>query len=153
MANLPDYCWEIINLRALFETPEAGQIIPAKVCGTITRDLWLRRLTWITRRPSTSSFKCEPHVTPQIDVQMEIHGRVQYLISPEFSPIENLQTVFEFVALTGAILFPSTEFKVAFKNPLILKTYPVEVVISLHCMSGLTLEQIKQEIERLWNEA
>ena len=126
--------WEIINLVGRFETGERRQVVRAKlVPPELDRDLWLRRIVWTVRQqaPTFAVANFE-----QFDFKMRVSEPVSHLIAPDFTPLENIEIVFECVAPWGLYLRPGTKFEALFRNPRVLRAWPVDVIVSLHCSLG-----------------
>jgi len=136
--------WEIINLVGRFEKPERRQVVIAKIVDPTDRPLWLRRLSKSTRHPKANTFDVVSINNP-INVKMSVKSDLQYIITPDFAPVESLETIFECVAPMGLVLKPNTIFNVFFRNERVLRTVPLEVVVSLHCSRDFEeLESLKK---------
>lgn len=140
--------WEIINLKGTFTSPAADQTVKGQLFGTVEADLWVRRVTYTVRRPfafAGNIFKAQSDyfnkLNPNIDFTLLINSYNRYVISPEQTPLENIETVFEAVAPAGLVLRCSANIVATFTNtrPLIptsgtpsVGEIPTEAIISLH---------------------
>lgn len=136
--------WEIINLKGVFESSEANQSVKGQLFGIVEADLWVRRVTYTVRRPlafAGNIFKAQSDyfnkLNPNIDFTLLINSYNRYVISPQETPLENIETVFEAVAPAGLILRSAANIVATFSNTRALTTgkdgeVPTEAIISLH---------------------
>lgn len=134
--------WTIYNLKARWESTTADKQVKAQITGTVETDTWIRRVTYTVRRPNFAAgsiWKAQSdyfnRLNPNIDVeQFLVKGFCNYFISPEATPLENIEAVFECVCPAGLVLTCDASIMAFFRN---LRAFtsdevPVEVIISLH---------------------
>lgn len=134
--------WEIINLKGEFTSLAAEQEVSGQMNGIVEADLWVRRVTYTVRRPNAFAgniFKAQSdyynRLNPNIDFTLLVNSYCRYLIAPEQTPLENIETVFECVCPAGMILRCSANIKATFVNLRALSETenPTQAIISLHC--------------------
>lgn len=134
--------WEIINLVGRFESGAANTQVQAKLQGIVEADLWVRRVTYTVRRPRAFAgniFKAQSDyfnkLNPNIDFTLIVNSYCRYFISPEPTPLENIETVFECVCPAGLVLRCAASMVATFtiRRDLAPDEIPTEAIISLHC--------------------
>lgn len=143
--------WEIINIAGQFNEGTADQHVRGQITGIVEADLWVRRVTYTVKRPSAFSgsiFKAQSdyfnRLNPNIDFTLQINSHCKYLISPDPTPIENIEQTFECVCPVGFVLGCSANIQAEFVNT---RTFlcgqeteadngecPTIVVITLHAV-------------------
>lgn len=140
--------WEIINLSAQFEDTAANQVIPAKQSGIVEQDLWIREVKYTVARPNAfqgNILKGESDhynkLNPNIKFSLIVNSWCRYLISPDFTPLENIEQVFECVCPIGFVLSCNSQMTAQFTNCRALfdtsetnSEIPTEVTISFHAI-------------------
>lgn len=133
--------WEMINLVGRWTGGAANQNVDGEVNGMVTSDMWIRKVTYTVRRPNAFAgnvFKAQSDYynakNPNIDFQLIVNSYFRYMISPEFSPLENIETAFECVCPVGLVLRCSASLDASFVN---LRAFaedenPTEAIITLH---------------------
>lgn len=133
--------WEMISLVGRWTSTAADQNVEGQINGVVTSDMWIRKVMYTVRRPLAfpgSVFKAQSDYynakNPNIDFQLTINSYARYLISPEFSPLENIETAFECVCPVGLVLRCSASIKALFTN---LRAFaadenPTEAIITMH---------------------
>ena len=134
--------WEIINLKARWDSTTADEVVQAQTLGVIESDLWIRRVAYTVRRPrfaQGSIWKAQSDyfnkLNPNIDVlSFIVHSFCNYIISTEATPLENIEAIFECVCPAGLVLKCSASIEALFTNnrALAADEVPTEVIISLH---------------------
>lgn len=133
--------WEIINVFGQFNDTAANKTVKGQLFGVVAADEWVRRVTYTVRRPRAfagNGFKGQwdyfNRLNPNIDFTLLINSYCRYTISPEFTPLENIETVFECVCPAGLILRCSANLLAEFQNlrALAEDEIPTQVVISFH---------------------
>lgn len=139
---------EIIEVVGRFEESTSEQVVVARPCDGGTSGLWVRRMTWTLRRQeSGDALPWAPHRQP-IDVRVSVGGEQKYIISPEWTPIENLLESFELVAPWGLTIGPNATLEFSFRNRSELVCLPIEVTIALHAARRLPNED---ELKHMWD--
>lgn len=143
--------WEMANISGCFTSGAADQCIPGQI-SNICADLWIRRVTYTVRRPNAFAgniFKAQSDYynakNPNIDFTLLINSYCRYFISPEPSPLENIEAVFDCICPAGLVLRCNSCVTATFKNcrPLLCDDpqstdpccggeVPTNVVITLH---------------------
>jgi hypothetical protein len=135
--------WEIINLKGRFTSTAADQPVQGQLFGIVEADLWVRRVTYTVKRPNAFAgniFKAQSdyynRLNPNIDFTLIVNSYCRYTISPEFTPLENIESVFECVCPAGLILRCSANLVSQFVNTRTLQVdeVPTEAVITFHAM-------------------
>ncbi len=140
--------WEIVNINGEFTSGAANTQIPFQALqGIVEVDLWIRKVTYTVRRPNAFAnniFKAQSdyynRLNPNIDFTMVVKSYCRYVISPDPTPLENIEQVFECVCPVGFVLGCSTQISGNFTN---LRAFsdgtnntpdeiPTNVVITLH---------------------
>ncbi|SRR6266542_601380 len=144
--TIPDcpWAWEIINLCASFVSGTAGKTISAQLAGVISRDLWVRKITYTVRRPNAfagSIFKAQSDhfnkLNPNVDFTLIVKSYWNYVISADPTPLENIEMVFECVCPVGFVLGCASTISATFTllRALAADEIPYNVCISLHAVS------------------
>ena len=135
--------WEVLNLVARWEALTADQQIEAKTLEQICNDLWVRDLKYTVRRPLFqvgSPWKGEwdyyNSLNPNIDFTLIIKSYIDYAISPDPTPLENIVTSFDCVCPAGLVLRNGATFDSFFTNLRALQAdeNPTEAVVTFHCL-------------------
>lgn len=138
--------WEIINLKGTFTSGAAGTSVQAQMFGIVAADLWVRRVTYTVKLPNVAGNLLSPQyayynrLNPNIDFTLLINSYCRYTISPELTPLENIETVFECVCPAGIVLGATSNMSASLQ---LTRTYsdgtngsiaevPLSVVISFH---------------------
>lgn len=133
--------WEMINLVGRWTSTAADQNVKGQINGIVTSDMWVREVTYTVRRPNAfqgNVFKAQSDyynmLNPNIDFQLTINSYCRYLISPEFTPLENIKTVFSRVSTLGLVLRCSANINANFINLREFETdeNPTEAIITMH---------------------
>lgn len=148
--------WEVVNVAATFSTADVSGNIPAETTvkgqlfGTIQKDLWIRKVTYTVRRPNAYAgniFKAQSDFfnsqNPNIDFQLVINSYDRYVVSSDFTPVENVEMVFSASAPAGLVMGPSSSVEATFinrriffggQNVLLLPVgeNPTQVIFSFH---------------------
>lgn len=137
--------WELINLYARWDSGAADQLIPAQITGIVETDLWIREVKYTVRRPNAylgSPLKGQSDfynsLNPCIDFQLNINSYARYIISQQWTPLENIRETFQCVCPAGLVLGCSANVQALFRN---VRTFgeeeiPTEAIITL---SGVRL--------------
>lgn len=135
--------WEILNLVARWEAVTADQQIEAKTLEQICNDLWVRDLKYTVRRPlfqvgspwrdQWNYYKAR---NPEIDFTLIIKSYVDYAISPDPTPLENIVTRFDCVCPAGLVLKFGATFDSFFTNiaALAADENPMEAIVTFHAL-------------------
>lgn len=140
--------WEIINLCAQFEDTAANQYIPAKQGGIVEQDLWVRKVVYTVTRPNAfqgNIFKGQSDhfnkLNPGLKFSLIVNSWCKYLISPDFTPLENIEQVFECVCPIGFVLSCNSQMTAQITNCRALfdtsetnTEIPTEVTITFHAI-------------------
>lgn len=135
--------WEAINIVGLFESTDANQAVSGQV-GCIPSDLWVQEVRTTVRRPNAfpgSVLKAQADyynsLNSNIDVTLEIDSFVNYVISSDPTPLENLAIQFDCKCPPFFILGCTAEISATFTNRRALASdeVPTEAVITLHGIS------------------
>lgn len=133
--------WEMINLVGRWTSTAADQNVKGQLNGLVTSDMWIRKVMYTVRRPNAFAgnvFKAQSDYynakNPNIDFQLTVNSYVRYLISPEFSPLESIETAFECVCPVGLVLRCSASMNANFINLREFATdeNPTEAIITMH---------------------
>lgn len=133
--------WEMINLVGRWTSTAADQNVKGQINGMVTSDMWIRKVMYTVRRPNAFAgnvFKAQSDYynakNPNIDFQLTINSYCRYLISPEFSPLENIEMAFECVCPVGLVLRCSANINAYFINLREFATdeNPTEAIITMH---------------------
>jgi hypothetical protein len=110
--------------------------------------MWVRSVTYTVKRPNAFAgniFKAQSDyfnsLNPNIDFQLTIKSYCQYVIAPDFTPLENIEQVFECVCPAGFVLGCSTNILAEFVNTRDFANdeIPTIVAVTLHAMRLPTL--------------
>jgi len=106
----PAFTLKAIPVCATFTSTEP-KTIPAQFGTLITRDLWIRKITYTVRRPNAfagSIFKAQSDVfnaqNPNVDFTLTVKSFTDFVIASEPTPLETLELVFECVCPIGFVL-------------------------------------------------
>jgi hypothetical protein len=133
--------WEIRNISGTFTALTANQIVNASIPVGVETDLWIQKITYTVQRPNAfagSIFKAQSDefnkLNPDIDFELIIRSIIPYVISTDFTPLENIPNVFECVCPAGLILTCAANVQARFQNirTLAADENPTIVTISLH---------------------
>jgi len=115
--------WEIINLVGRFNDGAANQSVQGQLTGIVETDLWVRKVTYTVQRPNAFAgniFKAQSdwynRLNPNINFTLSVKSYARYMISPEPTPLENIEQVFECVCPIGFVLGCSTQMSAFFTN-------------------------------------
>lgn len=132
--------WEMLSFTGRFTSLAANQNVEGQQSGVVTSDLWVREVKYTVRRPNAFAgnvFKAQSDYynakNPNIDFRLTINSYCRYLISPEFTPLENIESVFQRVTPIGLVLRCSANIVARFTN---LRAFasdenPTEAIITL----------------------
>ncbi len=134
--------WEILDVKACFTTPACGQVVQGKFCLT-TGDMLIRKVTVTVERPNAfpgNIFKAQSDFfnsqNPNIHAQLEIISWCKYVISEDFTPLQNIPIIFDcacpldFTLRCNATIIGRFINKRAFAP----QELPVEVTVSFHAI-------------------
>lgn len=144
--------WEIINVKGCFTSDAAGQCIDAEVQNLCGYDLTVRDVVYTVRTPNAwpgsvlgPQARFFNGLKPDINFKMLIKSFCPYVISADFTPLENLPQRFECYCEFNMILTCGACIIAQFVNcrPLLCSDpastdpccpgeVPTEVVISIH---------------------
>lgn len=133
--------WEMLSFVGRFTSLAANQMVEGEKNGIVTSDLWVREVKYTVRRPHAfagSVFKAQSDYynakNPNIDFQLTVNSYCRYLISPDFSPLENIESVFQRVTPIGLVLRCSANIVARFTNLRALADdeNPTEAIITFH---------------------
>jgi len=133
----PAFMLKAIPICATFTSTEP-KTIPAQFGTLITRDLWIRKITYTVRRPNAfagSIFKAQSDVNnalnPNVDFRLTVKSFTDYVIASEPTPLETLQLVFECVCPIGFVLGCAATIEADFtlRRTLAAEEIPYEVCI------------------------
>lgn len=148
--------WEVVNVAATFSTADDAGNIPAETTvkgqlfGTIQKDLWIRKVIYTVRRPNAYAgniFKAQSDFfnskNPNIDFQLVVNSYDKYVISSDFTPVEDVEMVFEAAAPAGLVLGPASSVEATFINRRVffggqnlfrvpVGENPTQVILSFH---------------------
>ena len=136
--------WEILNVVARFTDGAANQNIPYQLAeGIVETDLWIRKITYTVQRPNAfpgSIFKAQSdyfnRLNPNINFTMTVKSYCRYVISPTFTPLENIEQQFECVCPIGFVLGCSSQFSGTMTNlrPFEAGENPTIATITFHAV-------------------
>lgn len=136
--------WEIINIRGTWATTDANQTVRGQFDGLVEADLWVKDVQYTVKRPNAfagSIFKPQADYfnmkNPNIDFQLIINSYCRYLISPTFTPLENIKQAFSrCCSELGLVLRCSARPEAQFTNTRTLADdeIPTIAVISMHAI-------------------
>ena len=133
--------WEVLNLVGRFESGAANTVVPGDFNGIIEADLWVRKVTYTVRRPNAFAgnvLKAQSDYynakNPNIDFTLTVNSYCRYLISPQQTPLENIEMAFEANAPAGMVLRCSSRIDAQYTllRALADDEIPTEAVITLH---------------------
>jgi hypothetical protein len=139
----PAFIWRPLNICATFTTTEP-KTIKGQVEGIITRDLWIRKVVYTVRRPNAfagSIFKAQSDhfnkLNPNVDFTLIVRSYFDYVISPDPTPLENIEMVFECVCPIGFVIGCAATIEADFtlRRALAADEIPYEVCITLHAIT------------------
>lgn len=142
--------WEILKLTGTFETGAANTEVEGQLDGIVEADLWVRKVVYTVKRPNAfanSIFKAQSDFfnakNPNIDFTLTIKSHCRYLISPDPTPLENIENTFECVCPVGFVLGCSAQIRATFVNTrefvgtsgqVVVGEIPTIAVITMHCV-------------------
>lgn len=135
--------WEIFNLKGTFTDGTANETVDGVIQGLVEADLWVRKVTYTVRRPEAYAgniFKAQSDYfnarNPNIDFTLQINSYCRYLISPQMTPLENIEIAFECVCPVGLVFRASASFSSQFTLLRAVDTdngeVPMDAVITFH---------------------
>jgi hypothetical protein len=137
----PAYVLKSINLCASFTSTAPSTITAQPDSGfVLTRDIWVRKLTYTVRRPNAfagSIFKAQSDVNnalnPNVDFTLIVRSYADYVIASDPTPLETLPLVFECVCPIGFVVSCATTFEAFFtlRRTLAADEIPYEVCLTL----------------------
>jgi hypothetical protein len=139
----PAFMWKIIPICATFVSTEP-KTIPAQVASLITRDLWVRKITYTVRRPNAfagSIFKAQSDhfnaLNPNVDFNLLIRSYFEYVIASDPTPLETIGMVFECVCPIGFVLGCAASIEATFTllRALAEDEIPYNVCIVFHTIT------------------
>jgi hypothetical protein len=139
----PAFVWKLIDICADFTTTEP-KTISAQVTSVITRDLWVRKITYTVRRPNAfagSIFKAQSDhfnkLNPNVDFTLTIHSYFDYVITADPTPLENIEMVFECVCPIGFVIGCALSIEATYTllRALAADEVPYNVCITLHTIT------------------
>lgn len=116
--------WELINVVGTWTDVAANQGIEGDSGGIIESDLWLRSIKHTVQRPNAfagSILKAQSDyynaLNPNINLQLIINSSpCNYLISPDYTPLENLGERFECDCPAGMVLACGASIQANYTN-------------------------------------
>jgi hypothetical protein len=133
----PAFMLKSIPICGTFTSTEP-KTIPAQFGTLITRDLWVRKITYTVRRPNAfagSIFKAQSDVNnalnPNVDFTLTVKSFTDYVIASTPTPLESLELVFECVCPIGFVLGCAATIQADFtlRRALAADEVPYEVCI------------------------
>jgi hypothetical protein len=133
----PAFMLKAIPICGTFTSTEP-KTIPAQFGTLITRDLWIRKITYTVRRPNAfagSIFKAQSDVNnalnPNVDFTLTVKSFTDYAIVSTPTPLETLDLVFECVCPIGFVLGCAATIQADFtlRRALAADEVPYEVCI------------------------
>jgi hypothetical protein len=133
----PAFMLKSVPICASFTSTEP-KTIPAQFGSLITRDLWVRKITYTVRRPNAfagSIFKAQSDVNnrlnPNVDFRLTVKSFTDYVIASEPTPLETIELVFECVCPIGFVLGCAATIEADFtlRRALAADEIPYEVCI------------------------
>lgn len=143
MDGCPAFVWRPVNICGTFTSTEP-KTIQAQIAGVLTKDLWIRKVTYTVRRPlafAGSIFKAQSDhfnkLNPNVDWTLTVRSFFDYVISPDPTPLENIEMVFECVCPIGFVIGCATTIDAWFtlRRALASDEVPYEVCITLHAVT------------------
>lgn len=132
--------WEIFDLKACFAVGDCGKLVTAKLCLS-TGDVLVRKVVTTVERPNAFAgniFKAQSDhfnsLNPNIHVQLEIDSWCKYVISSDFTPLQNLPIAFECCCPQPFVLTCNATIIGRFINRRVFfpGELPTEAIISFH---------------------
>ena len=115
--------WELINVAATWSSGAANQNVPGAVDGLVETDLWINSVKYTVQRPNAfagSIFKAQSDemnkLNPNINAQLIINSYCRYLISTDYTPLENMTEQFSCSCPAGIVLSCSGNIQASFTN-------------------------------------
>lgn len=115
--------WELINVVATWSSGTANQNVPGQTDGLVETDLWINSVKYTVQRPNAfagSIFKSLSDEmnkrNPDINAQLIINSYCRYLISTDYTPLENMVEQFSCSCPAGIVLSCSANIQAAFTN-------------------------------------
>lgn len=115
--------WELLDVAATFNDVAATQMVEGDSSGIVETDLWVRSLKYTVQRPRAfagSIFKAQSDYfnarNPNINLQLIINSYCRYFISPDFTPLENIEERFECDCPAGLVFSCGGSIQANFTN-------------------------------------
>lgn len=136
--------WEVLNVVGTWTDVAANQAIEGDSGGALCDDLWIRGIKYTVQRPNAfagSILKAQSDyynsLGPNINLQLIINtSPCNYLISPDFTPLENLTERFECDCPAGMVLSCRASIQANFTNirPLAADENPTIATVTLSAL-------------------
>lgn len=133
--------WQIINVTGTFTSAAAGQTVQLQQSGIMESDIWVRQVMHTVVRPNAfdgSVLKAQSDyynsLNPGINFTLIVKGLCQYVISPDPTPLQNIDQMFECVCPVGMVVGCNTTMSGYLQNRRALQDdeIPTEVTITFH---------------------
>lgn len=134
--------WEIFNIKGVFAAGDsAGKVINAILGREVEVDLLIRKVTYTVQYPQANVgspgqglFAYFNKLSPNIEFELTINAIINYVISLDFTPLENIEETFECICPAGLALTASTTIQAHFRTIAAIDPAqgPVQPVITLH---------------------
>lgn len=115
--------WETLSVEGTWNDVAADQMVIGQNKGIVETDLWVRGLKYTVQRPNAfagSILKAQSDyynsLNPNITLQLMINSYCRYLISPDFTPLENLTERFECDCPAGLVFSCGGSIQANFTN-------------------------------------
>lgn len=135
--------WEMLDIAATWSAGTANQNVPGQVSGITETDLWVKDVVYTVQRPNAfagSILKAQSDhynkLNPNINVQLVINSYCRYLISVDYTPLENIVTKFSCVCPQGIVLSCGATIQAFFTNlrALAADEIPTIATITMHAV-------------------
>lgn len=135
--------WEMLDVAATWTAQAANQNVPGQVSGIVETDLWVKDVVYTVQRPNAfagSIFKSLSDEmnkrNPNINIQLVINSYCRYLISVDYTPLENVIQKFSCVCPQGIVLSCGATIQAFFTNlrALAEDELPTIATITLHAI-------------------
>ncbi len=135
--------WEMLDVAATWTTQAANQSVVGQVSGIVETDLWVKEVVYTVQRPNAfagnilKSLSDEMNkLNPNINLQLVINSYCRYLISVDYTPLENVITKFSCVCPQGIVLSCGATIQANFTNlrALAADEIPTIATITMHAI-------------------
>lgn len=138
--------WEVFDVPATWTSAAANQMIQGDTGGIVEVEMWILDVKYTVQRPNAfagSVLKAQSDfynsLNPNIDAQVIINSYCRYVISQQFTPIENLRERFDKCCfMPGIILSCSGSIEANFTNIRALAADEIPTIVTL-TFSGIRL--------------